>query len=215
MKRHFMALATAVCIMLTGGSSGVSQEEYDSLSSDYIELKGKYDSLSREYDTLNDNYISKVEEYLDLFDKYTELVAQNEPQNNEQAAQSEVTGTELYDDEYVTINFIGFGKGASYPFENRQCLILSVENKTDTIFDFSPQSLSLDEVEVGKLVCYDSVSPHSKGKIFLIKMSNTDVDFDNTSPSKITGTISIRDSSDTGLFGSNYWYTISFIDVDL
>ena len=106
-KRIFIAF-TAACLLLTGCSSGVSQEEYDSLSSDYIELKGKYDSLSREYDTLNDNYISKVEEYLDLFDKYTELVAQNEPQNNEQAAQSEVTGTELYDDEYVTINFIGF-----------------------------------------------------------------------------------------------------------
>ena len=215
MKRYIIALVAAVCVTLTGCSSGISQEEYDSLSSDYNELKGKYDSLSGEYDTLNDEYISQIEEYRDLFDKYAELVAQNETQNKEQATQSAVIETELYDDEYVAISLIGFGKGASYPFENRQCLILSVENKTDAVFDFLPQSLSLDEIEVGKLVCYDSVSPHSKGKIFLLKMSNTDIDFDNTSPSKITGTIAIQDSSDTGLFGSNRWYTISFIDVDL
>ena len=121
----------------------------------------------------------------------------------------------IYDDEYISIKYDGFGKGAAYPFEDRQCLILIIENKTDTVFDFQPQSLALDGIDVGKLVCYDSVSPHSKGKIFILKMSNTDIDFDNTSPSKITRTIAIQDSSDTGLFGSNYWYTISFIDVDL
>ena len=46
MKRHFMALAAAACLMLSGCSSGVSKEEYDSLSTEYSELEEKYRSLN-------------------------------------------------------------------------------------------------------------------------------------------------------------------------
>ena len=171
MKRHFIALAAAACLMLTGCSSGVSQEEYDSLSSDYIELKAKYDSLSRDYETIQNEYNTKREEYIDLHTEYIKLLAQNHSaSNNSIEKNNDYSETIIFDDDYVTVSYLGFGKGADYPFENRQCLILSVENKTDAKFDFSPQSLSLDGIEVGKLVCYDSVSPHSKGKIFLLKI---------------------------------------------
>ena len=128
---------------------------------------------------------------------------------------NEQTAIDIYEDEYVKISYIGFGKGASYPFENRQCLILMVDNKTDTMFEFLPKSLSLDGVEVGELVCYNSISPHSNGKIFLIKTNNPST-FENTSPSKITGVIAIKDSLDIGIWGEDeWWYIVSFVDVDL
>lgn len=122
----------------------------------------------------------------------------------------------LFEDKYVKISYVGFGKGASYPFENRQCLILMVENKTDTVFDFLPRSISLDGIDVGKLSCYESVSAHSKGKIYLLKMKDTDNEFENTTPSRITGAIAIKDSLDIGIWGKDeWWYIVSFVDVDL
>ena len=129
---------------------------------------------------------------------------------------NEQTAIDIYEDEYVKISYIGFGKGASYPFENRQCLILMVENKTDTVFEFLPRSISLDGIDVGKLSCYEPVSAHSKGKIYLLKMKDTDNEFENTTPSKITGAIAIKDSLDIGIWGKDeWWYIVSFVDVDL
>lgn len=129
---------------------------------------------------------------------------------------NEQTAIDIYEDEYVKISYIGFGKGASYPFENRQCLILMVENKTDTVFDILPRSISLDGIDVGKLSCYESVSAHSKGKIYLLKMKDTDNEFENTTPSRITGAIAIKDLLDIGIWGEDeWWYIVSFVDVDL
>lgn len=211
-KRIFIAF-TAACLLLTGCSSGVSQEEYDTLSSEYTNLKEKYDSLSRDFETVQNEYNSKREEYIDLHAEYIKLLAQIQDKTDEEAVEND-DPTIIYDDEYVTLSYLGFGKGAAYPFENRLCLILSVNNKTDAMLDFLPQSIAFDGTDVGKLLCYDSISPHSSGKIFLLKMSSTD-NFENTSPTRISGSIAIEDSSNIGLFGSNYWNTISFIDVDL
>lgn len=121
-------------------------------------------------------------------------------------------GTTIYEDNYVIINYLGFGKGARYPFGDRQCLILIIENKTTATLDISASSIALDGYDVGKLACYDSVSPRSKGKAFFLKMNDSSKYFENTSPSKISGSISVKDANDIGIFGSSSWYTVSFVD---
>lgn len=79
MKKHFVSIAVAACIMFSG-CSGVSQEEYDNLenaNSDLMQknqtLNDKYDALSKKYESLEDEYEGLEKEYDDLDEKYNEL----------------------------------------------------------------------------------------------------------------------------------------------
>lgn len=220
MKKSLIAAALAASLLLSG-CSGVSQEEYNSLVEENSRLQAENSSLQSQYDKLNIEYAATN----DLLESYGEeiynlkLQLKSQTQSETSDDSTDLTAPEevkVYEDDFIKINYVGFGKGAKYPFQNRDCLILTIENKTDTTFEFLPNSLALDGNDEGSLACYEKISPKSNGKIYILKMSDTDQYFNNRTPSKISCELSVKDYSNIGVFGeNNWWHKISFVNIDL
>lgn len=95
MKRHFMALAAAACLMLSGCSSGVSQEEYDSLASKNSELQEKINSVNLINSDLSSDNSALEEENKKLKEEKEELTIKVEELSEELTTyKSTNTGTE-------------------------------------------------------------------------------------------------------------------------
>lgn len=223
MKKSIIAAALAGVMLLTG-CSGVSEESYNAVVAENEKLKSENSSLKSENSSLqseNHNLAIEVSAGDDLLKEYGEKIyelqqqLQSQTDSGSEPSTPEFKYTKVYDDEFIKISYVGIGKGASYPYENRECVIFYIENKTDTTYEFLPDSLSFDDVDVGKLACYTRVAPKSTGKIYMIKMSNTDQYFENKSPSKISGELSVKDYSDLGIFGDNWWHSVSFVNIEI
>lgn len=214
MKKSILT-AILAGVMLLSGCSGVSEESYNSVVAENERLKSENNSLKSDNESLSIS--NKVNE--DLLKEYGETIHELQTQLQSQSEvgnpPSEPKLTAVYEDEFVKISYAGIGKGASFPFEDRECIIFNVENKTQSTLEFLPNSISLDENDVGNLTCNDKIAPQSNGKIYLLKMSSTDKYFNNKTPSRISGDLSVKDYSDIGTFGNNWWHKISFINVEI
>lgn len=220
MKKSIIVVLLTACLFLSG-CSGVSQEDYNSLLEENDRLQEEYSSLQSQYEKLNIDYNATYDLLKsygeEIYDLKLQLEAQAQSESsNDSTSSTTPEETKVYEDDFIKINYVGFGKGAKYPFQDRDCLILSIENKTDTTFEFLPNSLALDGNDEGSLACYEKISPKSKGKIYFLKMSDTDQYFKNRTPSKISCELSVKDYSNIGVFGeNNWWHKISFVDIDI
>lgn len=68
-------ICTFICLLLTGCSSGVSQEEYDRMISINKDLLSNYSELDIKHQGLNADYNNMFNEYQQIQDKYDELLS--------------------------------------------------------------------------------------------------------------------------------------------
>lgn len=217
MKKSVLA-ATLAGVMLLSGCSEVSQDEYNSLLEENSRLKTNITLLENDIHSLQleNATLSQEKESLRIDNIVLQDKLNSQSDSTSDMSISEKLETMLYEDEFVKVSYVGFGKGASFPYEQRECLIFLIENKTETTFEFSPSSISLDGVDTGRLVCYNKLAPQSMGKIYLLKMNDTDQYFENKTPTKITCEMSIKDYGEKGVFGEDTErHSISFINVDI
>lgn len=78
MKKSVFAVMTAVCLMITGCSSGVSQEEYDTLASEISDLKDKNEALNDVYNVSSKKYDELKTEYDTIQSENNDLVSENQ-----------------------------------------------------------------------------------------------------------------------------------------
>lgn len=219
MKKSIIAAVLTGVVLL----AGCSDKSYNKLLSEKVNIEGQNAALEAQNKSLKAKNESLEAENSSLKSENSSLQAENKAlhENNSGSESTPETlpqkpkTTEVYDDEFIKISYVGIGKGASYPYENRECIIFYIENKTEATYEFLCDSLSLDGVDVGKLACYSKIAPKSNGKIFFLKMSNTDQYFENKSPSKISGELSVKDYSDLGIFGDNWWHSVSFVNIEV
>lgn len=133
--------------------------------------------------------------------------------SSDETAES-LTPRAVYDDEYISLAYVGIGRGASFPFADKQCVIFEVENKTKTTFEFSSIALALDGKDIGYAVCYSKISAKSTGQIYVVAENQSSIA--GVNPSIITGSMAVQDTLDIGTFGeNNWWHKISFTDIQI
>lgn len=112
--------------------------------------------------------------------------------------------TEIYEDEYVRIEFIGCEP--SYPYGSRSELVFNITNKTNVELTFQSDSFALDGVSLGYTSGSDSVAAKSTG---LVRFRPTEV-FPTMLPSFLTGNIKVIDFSRVLLERT---YQVDFVNV--
>ena len=119
-------------------------------------------------------------------------------------------GVQVYEDEYVTIDFVGCRKTDIYGLVNYYA-DFNVTNRTDVTLTFQPESLSLNGISY-KVVGSEEVAPQSTGKISFTAVS--DVVLPTEGISKTSGQISVIDfdKMSTDYF-SNYAYDVKWVNV--
>lgn len=222
MKKSIIAAALAAVVLLSG-CSGVSQESYNSLVEENERLKSENSSLQSENSSLqseNQKLTIEVAASDDLLKEYGEkiyelqLQLRSQSESGSQPSPSEPNFTEVYDDEFVTVSFCGIEKSAEW--SNRESITFLVENKTDVSLTFFPICVSLDGIDVGKLMNYDSVSPQSKGKVYFPKEYDSEnPNFDNKAPSVVSGSLLVKDMNSTGALGDRNQYEFSFANISV
>lgn len=199
MKKKFLALSLAVLMsaMLVSCNNsenadtpssepGISQSDYDALKKQNEDLQAENDSLKAELEAAN----AKIEDLQNV-----------DPTASITPSQVDIP---VYDDAYVTINFIGceIDRGD----EN---IVFMVTNKTDSELTFQSGTMAIDGVSLGHVSGSDSVASQSKGKIRF----ETKEEFPTMTPSTISGTIKVIDFGKT-LWGSQS-YEVSFSNLDV
>ena len=201
MRKNFIGIALVVTLMLLSvscgnGSSGVTQDEFDT-------LKAQYDSLKNDYDALQGEYTSVTNELENTKAQVETLQSQIEETNNSQSIPSSVD-VFVYDDDYVEIRF----SGCELDRDDQQ-LAFTVSNKTDCELTFQSGTMAIDGFSLGYVSGSDSIAAQSKGKIRF----ETKEEFPTMAPSTISGTISVID------FGKTLWssqsYEVSFSNLDV
>lgn len=175
--------------------------------------------IEHDMDVVNADVLKSVDNVIQNHDVWK--LAQNEPIVPKDATSESVksnttteTSSPVYDDEYLSLKYVGIGTGASYPFRDKQCVIFEVDNKTETTFEFSSISLSFDGQDIGYATCYSKITPKSKGKIYVVvdKQSN----IIGIHPKEISGSMAVQDSLDMDVFGEDeWWHIISFSEIAL
>lgn len=112
--------------------------------------------------------------------------------------------TEIYEDEYVRIEFIGCEP--SYLYGSRSELVFNITNKTNVELTFQSGSFALDGVSLGYISGSDSVAAKSTG---LVRFSPAEV-FPTMLPSFLTGNIKVIDFSRVLLERT---YQVDFVNV--
>lgn len=240
MKKVFLSAILAAVLLVSGCSSGVSQESYNSVveeNSRLLEqnknLNNSKDDLSSENEKLNSQNKELLNQLEQLQQETAGWVKLNDTEKQIKQAEAEIKlkdtvqtlteiekeekrrlteGTKVYEDNYITVNFWGIGKCPE--FSNKESIIFLVENKTEIPLTFFSDCVSLDAIDVGHLTNYDSVSPKSKGKIYFIKYDDTNPDFDNKNPSFVSGSLLVRDMNNTGVLGK-VQYEFSFFNINV
>lgn len=199
MKKKFLTLLLASLMLVlliscnnsekaddSSSTSGISQSDYDALKKQNENLQTENDRLKAELDTAN----AKIEELQKV-----------EPTPANVPTEVEVL---VYDDEYVTINFIGCELD-----RNDECIVFLITNKTDSELTFQSGSMAIDGISLGYVSGSDSVASQSKGKVRF----ETKEEFPTMAPSTISGTIKVID------FGKTLWdsqsYEVSFSNLNV
>lgn len=216
MKKQFIAAALAGTLLLSG-CSGVSQESYNSVVAENEQLKSENSSLKSANTSLseqnkeNESFIeTQKQEISDLNKK----IQQQNDKSMETSEPIVPKYTKVYSDNFVTVSFCGIEKSAEW--SNRESVTFLVENKTNVALTFCPVCVSLDKIDVGKLMNYDSISPQSKGKIYFPKEYDSEnPNFDNKTPSIVSGTLLVVDENNTGTLGESRQYEFSFANVEI
>lgn len=110
--------------------------------------------------------------------------------------------TEIYEDEYVRIEFIGCEP--SYLYGSRSELVFNITNKTNVELTFQSGSFALDGVSLGYISGSDSVAAKSTG---LVRFRPA---FPTMLPSFLTGNIKVIDFSRVLLERT---YQVDFVNV--
>jgi len=113
------------------------------------------------------------------------------------------TGVFVHEDEYVRIEFIGIDETS-----RGNELVFSVRNKTDVELTFQSNNFALDGFDVGSTGGSDSISAQSIG---LIRFRERE-EFPTTTPSSLTGGITVIDFSRTLLERS---YDVNFVNLEV
>lgn len=112
----------------------------------------------------------------------------------------------IYDDEYVTINFIGCEQNAN----GEQYLVFSVENKTEVTLTFQSDAMAINGTDLGKIVGSDYIAPQSKGEIRF----NAKKELPTMSPELLSGSITVVDFSKTIADDSSTVNMVNFASVE-
>ncbi|MBD5099534.1 MAG: hypothetical protein HDT35_08355 [Clostridiales bacterium] len=199
MKKKFTVLLLAILILelltscgnngntdIPQTTPGISQSDYDALKSQNERLQTENDKLKSELETAN----AKIEEL----------------QNANPTAPIVPTDVEIliYDDDYVTISFIGCEM-----HRDNENVVFMVLNKTDSELTFQSGTMAIDGISLGHVSGSDSVAAQSKGKVRF----RTEEEFPTMAPSTISGTISVIDFGKT-LWGSQS-YEVPFSNFDV
>lgn len=232
----------ALALITLPGCSSVSSEDYNSVTekcreleldyervnSDYVELNDKYNNLCSDYELLKADTESwrlysedmKAAEQANAKAEKAEAEARLKTAEEtlsalEKEEQRKITeGTVVYEDGYITVSFLGINNCAEW--SNREAVTFWIENKTDISLTFFPVCVSLDGVDVGSLMNYVTISPQSKGKVYFLKnFDDLNSDFDNKTPSFVSGSLLVDDMNNTGLFGDRTQYEFSFSNIDV
>ena len=175
--------------------------------------------IEHDMDVVNTDVLKSVDNVIQNHDIWE--LAQNEPIDPKDATSESVksnttteTSSPVYDDEYLSLKYVGIGIGASYPFRDKQCVIFEVDNKTETTFEFSSISLALDGQDIGYALCYSKITPKSKGKIYVIADEQSNII--GKHPKEISGSMAVKDFLDMDVFGEDeWWHMISFSEIAL
>ena len=92
----------------------------------------------------------------------------------------------IYDDEYVTISFLGCEKKSG-----RDYMVFYVVNKTKASLTFDANSMAVNGESLGYIYGIESIAPESKGKIRF----KADEQFPTMEPDTISGEIDVYDFS--------------------
>ncbi len=212
MKKLLITLLTVsmLCsITACGGSNKSSKSDTNTtesnLQADYDKLKTDYDNLKMDNNALSDDYNRISKELEELKTISTEpIVAETEPpatESNENDGLLDVeNGIPVYDDEYVTISYLGCEKG-----RRREEIVFYAINKTEVELVFQGSSLAINGESLGYVSGSDSIAPLSKGKI----RYSTKEEFPTYNPDDISGVLKVVDFSQS-LFGkSSYEYSFT------
>ncbi len=199
-KLWFVLSLAAVSLVLVScgsapSSTGVPQEDYDSLKGQYEALQGDYNALQAEFDSIKSDLDSANKQIEDL------LLMVAEEESKDAPVSVDVL---VYDDEYVEIRFIG----CELDRDDEQ-LVFMATNKTDSELTFQSGTMAIDGMSLGHVRGSDSVASQSKGKIRF----KTDESFPTMAPETISGTIKVIDFNKT-LWGSQS-YEVPFTNLDV
>lgn len=116
-------------------------------------------------------------------------------------------GTQVYDDQYVTIEYAGMDKTEySWTDDVTYHAQFNIKNKTEYALTFQPDAISFDDISY-QFSGSEEVAPLSMGKVTF----NTSEPLPLSGTRKITGTISVIDWDSTGGAFKEYAYDAKFI----
>lgn len=110
---------------------------------------------------------------------------------------------QIYDDEYVTISFLGIETGGWMGDE----LVFYAVNKTDADLTFQADTFAINGENMGNPSGSDTIAAKSKGKFKF----TTEEPFPSAEPEALSGTIRVIDFGNT-LFGEMS-YNVKLVDI--
>lgn len=217
MKKTIIAAVIAGTMLLSGC---VSEESYNKLLSEKVNIDGLNSALEVQNNSLKIKNESLEAENQDLRSEINSLRVENDKlrDNNSNSLENSSPNppqiSEVYDDEFIKVSYAGIEKSAEW--SNRESITFLVENKTNVVLTFFPVCVALDGIDVGKLMNYDSISPSSRGKVYFPKDYNSEnPEFDNKSPSLVSGSLLVVDMNNTGVLGERKQYEFSFSNIEI
>ena len=118
-------------------------------------------------------------------------------------------GVQVYEDEYVTIDFAGCRKGDKY-YEDYYYADFYVTNRTDLELSFQSDSMSFNGISYNSLSGSDEVAPQSTGKISFY--TSKDI-FPLSGINKTSGKIRVIDFSYNKAFNGKDSYEAKWINI--
>lgn len=119
-------------------------------------------------------------------------------------------GVQVYDDENVTIDFVGCTSEKPYSFSDTEYYYanFNIKNKTDAELTFQPDSFSFNGISYNTFYGSESVAPQSTGKIKF----HSDEPVPVSGINKTSGQISVIDFSEDWL-SDNLSYDAKWVNV--
>lgn len=205
MKKVLLVVLCLILAIAVVGCSGISAEDFAALQSENEGLKTDLDSKNSALDNMTSERDSLASKITELEVKVSEFEAV-EKAKTEGGVADAANGVPIYDDEYVTISYLG----CELDSWSGAKMIFYAINKTDNDLTFQADSLAIDGESLGFVSGSDTIAAQGKGKFGY----STKEDFPTMTPSTISGTLRVIDFEKT-LFGGKQSYDVKFVNVEV
>lgn len=212
MKRLFL-FALVIVLMFCGCAAPASTSNADAEASPNVDMvekvkldeaNQKISELETEIDGLKQQLQSSQDEIASYKDQIKAYAEEKAAREHGVVAPID-KGVQLYDDEYVTISYLGCEKDSI----DWTQVVLLVQNKTDYTLTFQSSAMAFDGLGLGYPSGSDDVAPQSKGKVYF----HFEEEPETMNPSTFTATIKVIDFSKQMTGNQSYEVTVVNVDV--